>query len=337
MSTERVDLRDYGLDDRTAVAFDESAPPGARLGRVVRVERGECDLITAEGDWRVVSDSARSQSELAPATGDWVSAIDAEDFGPVIERILERGPTLLRRDPSEEIVPQVLVANVDHVAVVHGLDRPLPPGRLERFLVLIWASGAEATIILTKADLGDDADAVATVSSVAPDTDIITVSSTTKVGIDAVVELTSPRSTTVFVGESGSGKSTLVNALAEGDVQETGAVRSGDAKGRHTTITRDLVLLPHGGLVVDTPGVRAVGLWEGHDALRRVFGDLIELSRGCRFNDCAHDAEPGCAVRAAVDEGSVPQRRLDRYRAMAAEIDAVTERTRTRRGGRRRR
>jgi ribosome biogenesis GTPase len=230
----------------------------------------------------------------------------------------------------------VLVANVDRVAIVHGLDRPLRPGRLERFLVLIWSSGADAVVILTKSDLADPDDALATVKSVAPDALTLVVSTLSGAGIDDVIEAMPPRSTTALVGESGSGKSTLTNRMADRDIQEVGEVRGGDHKGRHTTTTRDLVLLAHGGLVVDTPGVRAVGLWEGHDALRSVFADVIELASDCRFNDCAHGVEPGCAVRAAVDRGDVSLRRLERFAAMSAELDSVDERNRSRGGGRRR-
>lgn len=335
--SESVDLSDYGLDDRLRGAFEENRREGARLGRVLRVERGECDLITTAGSWRVASDSTRSQSNLAPATGDWVSAIDDVDVGPVIDTILERSDTLMRRDPSEEAIAQVLVANVDRVAIVHGLDRPLRAGRLERFLVLIWSSGAEAMVILTKSDIADPDDAILTVKSVAPDTQILVVSPLTGTGIDAVIEAMPPRSTTALVGESGSGKSSLTNAMADGNVQDVGEVRGGDQKGRHTTITRDLVKLPHGGLVVDTPGVRAVGLWEGHDALQRVFGDVIELAADCRFNDCAHGVEPGCAVRAAIDQGNMAERRLERFAAMSAELDSIDERNKKRNSGRRRR
>jgi ribosome biogenesis GTPase len=333
--SEFVDLAEYGLDDRLREAFEAVRGQDALLGRVLRVERGECDLITPDGQLRVASDSARSQSSLAPATGDWVSAIDDPDVGPVIDTILERSATLMRRDPSEEGIAQVLVANVDRVAIVHGLDRPLRAGRLERFLVLIWSSGADAMVILTKSDVGDPDDALATVRSVAPDAEVLVASPVSGAGMDDVISAMPPRSTTALVGESGSGKSTLTNAMSDGEVQDVGEVRRGDKKGRHTTITRDLVRLSHGGLVVDTPGVRAVGLWDGHDALQRVFGDVIELAADCRFNDCAHGVEPGCAVRDAVERDDLSERRLERFAAMSAELDSIDERNRKRSGGRR--
>jgi ribosome biogenesis GTPase len=340
MSPTGHSLAAYGLDERVRAEAEAVAAPLDRIGRIVRVERGECDAVTEAGEVRVVSDSLRSQDELAPTTGDWVVVADDPDVGPAIERILPRAATLVRRDPSEQVIEQVLVANVDRVLIVHGLDRPLPPGRLERYLVLTWASGADPHVVLTKLDVAEDLDETrAVVAAVAPSVPIHVVSVETGVGLDDLAGLLAPGTTSVLVGESGAGKSSLINALVGDDRQATAEVRARDAKGRHTTVTRDLVRLPGGGLVVDTPGIRAVGLWGGQDALETVFSDIEDLAGECRFNDCTHGAEPGCAVTEAIAEGHLESRRLDRYRAMAAEIaeQQAREERRRRSPGRRRR
>lgn len=337
------DLDGWGADDavRTHAADARCEVPDGSLGRVVRVERGESDVVTDDGEVRVVSDSLRAQSDLAPVTGDWVLVTDHPDVGPRIERILPRSHTLIRRDPGEEGVEQVLVANVDTVMIVHGLDRPLPPGRLERALVLAWASGAEPVVVLAKADLADPGadETEAIVRAVAPGVPVVRVSATTGSGLAELHRWVRPGTTTALLGESGAGKSTLVNALVGEEVQDTREVRASDAKGRHTTVTRDLLRLPTGGLVVDTPGVRALGLWGGEDALVTVFADIEALSTSCRFSDCTHGQEPGCAVQAAIAAGDLDARRLDRYRAMVAEIAELRRRdeARARRSGGRRR
>ena len=304
-------------------------PDEGRLGRIVRVDRGECDVVTDDGHLRVLSDSQRSQDLVAPATGDWVVVVDDAELGPLISRVLERTNTVSRRDPSEAVVEQVLVANVDLVLIVHGLDRPLPPGRLERFLVVGWDSGVEVVVVLTKADREPDAavEVTATVRALAPDVDVLTVGmGQDQSGLGPVAALMAPGRTVVLLGESGAGKSTLVNSLVGDEVLTTGAVRLGDAKGRHTTVSRDLVLRPEGGLLVDTPGIRAVGIWDAEESLARVFGDLEERSADCRFADCIHDTEPDCAVRSEVEAGRVDHRRLDRYRSLRAELAEQRER-----------
>jgi ribosome biogenesis GTPase len=313
-----IDLTAYGWDDDWA----SSVAPGDDVGRIVRVDRGECDVVTASGEVRAVSDSARAQGEVAPATGDWVVVVPGPEDKPAIGRVLPRRHTLARRDPSEAIVDQVLVANVDVVAFVHGLDRPLPPGRLERFLVLAWDSGARPVVVLTKADREQLlAETLSVVEATAPDTPVVATSRDDPASFDPVRALVAPRTTTALVGASGAGKSTLLNVLLGHERMATNEVRNRDAKGRHTTVTRELVLVPGGGALVDTPGIRSVGVWADEDALHRVFADIDELATSCRFGDCAHDKEPDCAVRDAV-----PPARLVRYRALRGEIQQVSER-----------
>ncbi len=301
-----------------------SASATGEPGRISRVERGECDVITEAGSTRAFSDSLRAQSAVAPVTGDWVTIIPDEGGLPSIERVLDRRTLLVRRDPGEREEYQPLAANVGVVFLAHGHDRPFRPGKLERFLVLAWNSGARPVVLLTKADLANDAqvdETAAVVKAVAPGVDVIAVSAESGRGISLLRQLIADAGTGTILGESGAGKSTLVNALVGAEVQETASVRSGDAKGRHTTITRDLIVLESGGCIIDTPGVRAVGLWDAHDALEQVFADIVDLAAACRFNDCTHDHEPGCAVREAVEDGRIDERRLQRYVAMQAELE----------------
>lgn len=349
----RSEIIHLGWDDEWEATLAASAATGLP-GRISRVERGECDVLTEDGEQRALSDSQRSQSRLAPVTGDWVTLERSSDSDvgddvlPLIEMVLERRTLLVRKDPGEREEHQPLAANVDVVLLVHGFDRPLRPGKLERFLVLAWNAGATPIVVLTKADLvgaSHVADLVGVVEAVAPGVQVIVSSSLEGdeafSGVEQVRVLLSGGQTATLLGESGAGKSTMVNALLGREVQETKEVRHGDAKGRHTTITRDLIVLPTGGFLIDTPGIRAVGLWDARDALEQVFSDITELASSCRFGDCAHNTEPGCAVRDAVEDGEVDPRRLDRYVAMGEELQQseqrLVERDRATSPGRRRR
>lgn len=316
-------LRALGWDDRWSVALDELDLPGARPARIVRVDRGECDVVTAGGRERVISDSTRAQGATAPVTGDWIAVLDdAADSAPRIAAVLPRRHTLARRDPGERVVEQVMVANIDRVAIVHGLDRRLPPGRLERMLIMAWDSGADPIIVLTKSDLDDLYDARGIARALAGTTSVVDVSRVDGRGVYELRHLIPSGTTAALVGESGAGKSNLLNLLVGEAVQATGRVRQRDAKGRHTTVAREIHMIPDGGAVVDTPGIRAVGLLASEDTLHRVFADIDDLAGECRFANCGHDREPQCAVRQAVADGRLDARRLLRYRALADEIDA---------------
>lgn len=247
----------------------------------------------------------------------------------MIERVLHRRTELVRRDPGEREAQQPLSANVDVVFLVHGFDRPFRAGKLERFLVLAWNAGATPVVVLTKSDLATPeqlAELPAVVAAVSSGVEVVVSSIETRQGLSRIEELLAPHKTGTMLGESGAGKSSLVNALLQTNVQETAEVRRSDAKGRHTTITRDLLVLDGGGILIDTPGIRAVGLWDAQDALERVFSDILETAADCKFRDCAHDGEPSCAVRDAVDDARIDVRRLDRFRAMAAELEESEQR-----------
>jgi len=315
-------LQSLGLRPETARAFADFVAQSARqddaqIGRVVRVDRGEVDVLVEDGEIRVESGSQRAQSDTAPVTGDWV-AIAPDDEGRVyVALVLPRRTTMVRRDPAEQVSDQVIVANIDRVAVVHGLDQAANDARIERFLVLAIDSGAEPVIVLTKNDLGKVADEYAWLETVAP---VLVTSAVDGTGIEALSDMIGVGETLVFIGPSGVGKSTLVNAIVGETVAETAEVREGDRRGRHTTTTRELVELPSGGVVIDTPGIRAIGLWAADIALDEVFADIAALAAECKFRDCTHRQEPQCAVRAAVEANEIQAIRLARYQLLWQEL-----------------
>jgi ribosome biogenesis GTPase len=251
--------------------------------------------------------------------GDWVVVDDATS---AVVDVLERASLLRRQDPDGGEQP--LVANLDSLLITCGLDRPVKTGRIQRSIALAWDAGATPVVVLTKADLAPDSvePTVADVTAANPGVDIVVTSAVDDSGMEALRALAADH-TIVFLGESGAGKSTLANALVGEDVIATGDVREGDAKGRHTTTRRELHVLPTGGVLIDTPGIRSVGLWVDLDAVAATFDDIEDLAEGCRFNDCAHDQEPGCAVIAAVAEGRLAPQRLEAWHAFRAEAAAA--------------
>jgi len=315
-------LESLGLTEETSQAFEdfrvnENVSSDAQIGRVARVDRGEVAVFLADGEVRAVSDSQRAQSDVAPVTGDWVVVAPDDEVGMHVARVLPRRTAMVRRDPAEQVSDQVIVANVDRVAVVHGLDLAANDARIERFLVLAIDSGADPLIVLTKNDLGEVSDEYGWLQSVAP---VIVTSSETGFGIDELRDAIRPGETLVFIGPSGVGKSTLVNAIIGEQGAATADVREGDRRGRHTTTVRELIELPSGGVVIDTPGIRAIGLWAADIALDEVFADIAELAHDCRFRDCTHRQEPGCAVTNAVEAGVVDSFRLSRYQLLWQEL-----------------
>ena len=312
-----VDLFDYGFNESIF-----SSKEG--VGRIVRVDRGECDVITEKGKVRAVSDSNRSQRVVAPVTGDWVKLANIPEIGTVIEEVLPRKNKLSRRDPSDERLEQVLVSNLDLVIIVHGIDRPLPPGRIERLLTLAWSSQSQVIVVLTKVRERDELleETMRIIKAIAPEVATLTVDSanTSDSGLEEIKQMLKQGYTAALIGESGAGKSSLANALLGGEILETGEVRSGDKRGRHTTVTREMLLCPDGGLLVDTPGLRSVGIWDAKESLEKVFVDLEKRSKDCRFSDCMHDSEPDCAVIEDVLRGVVDERRLTRYKALLKEL-----------------
>ncbi|WP_411081246.1 ribosome small subunit-dependent GTPase A [Streptomyces sp. cmx-18-6] len=339
-------LTPYGWDDDWAVAFSPYAEQGLVPGRVVRVDRGQCDVITADGPVR--ADTAfvvpRDPMRIV-CTGDW-AALDADGDPRFVRTLLPRRTAFVRSTSSKRSDGQVLATNIDHIVVCVSLAVELDLGRLERFLALALSSAdgaallgegqspgahrSEPVVLLTKADLVPDAvtlsHLVRDVEAIAPGVQVLPVSSTTGEGLDvfgAVVR----GGTSVLLGISGAGKSTLANTLLGRDAMEVRAARDVDGKGRHTTTTRNLLLLPHGGVLIDTPGLRGVGLFDAGTGVEELFSEIEELAARCRFHDCAHEREPGCAVLAALADGDLPDRRLESYRKLLRENQRIVAKT----------
>jgi ribosome biogenesis GTPase len=279
--------------------------------------RGEYVVYAEPGERRVRLPGRLAHAGDVPAVGDWVALRD----GVVVDSVLPRRSAIVRNAAGRGVERQVLAANVDVAFVVTSLGPDLDRRRLERYLTLVWESRAVPAIVLTKADLHADAAVQAQeVESVAVGVPVHLASGVTGEGCDALESYLEPGRTAVLLGSSGVGKSTLVNRLAGAELMRTREIRADDGKGRHTTTHRELVVLPGGGLVIDTPGLRELQLWEAADGLDAAFADVEELAAGCRFSDCAHTREPGCAVLAAVDDGGLELDRLRSYRELQREL-----------------
>ncbi|MFJ3231967.1 ribosome small subunit-dependent GTPase A [Streptomyces sp. NPDC086787] len=321
----------YGWDEDWAAEFAVYADQGLVPGRVVRVDRGQCDVVTPDGAVRADTEFVVPRDPMkVVCTGDWV-AVDAAGGDPrYVRTLLPRRTAFVRSTSSKRSEGQILAANVDHAIVAVSLAVELDLGRVERFLALAWESGAQPVVVLTKADLVPDpvhlSYLVQDVEATAPGVPVLTVSALHGDGLEVLTALVSD-GTSVLLGQSGAGKSTLANALVGADVMDVRAARDIDGKGRHTTTTRNLLALPAGGVLIDTPGLRGVGLWDAESGVGQVFSEIEELAGRCRFQDCAHESEPGCAVLAAVDSGELPVRRLESYRKLIRENQRIVAKT----------
>jgi ribosome biogenesis GTPase len=317
----------YGWDDVWEAEFTPHAAQGLVPGRVVRVDRDMCDVFTADG---VVRADTALVSPADPmrtvCTGDW-AAVDPAGPQRFVRKLLPRRTAFVRSTSSKRSEGQVLAANLDYAVICVSLAAELDLGRLERFLSLAWESGAQPLVALTKADLvADTTYLLADAEAAAPGVQVVVVSAADGEGLDVLTAALDGASA-VLLGQSGAGKSTLTNALLGREVQQVQAIRDADGKGRHTTTTRDLLPLPGGGVLIDTPGLRGVGLWDAQSGVAQAFAEIEALARECRFHDCSHQSEPGCAVLAAVEDGTLPHRRLDSYRKLLRENAWIASRT----------
>lgn len=323
----------YGYTDRERALYGELAGTSFEPARVARVDRGlplvvsQRGLERAEPATHLIKSSGSAASRAV--VGDWVALgrPDTHEM-PLIEAILPRHGAFARKDPGEETGEQVIIANVDIVFVVQSLSGGgVNVARLERELVLAWESGAVPVVVLTKADACEDVELqVAAAAEVAFGVDVIAESAVTGMGVDEIRARVPQGVTAALLGGSGVGKSTLINRIVGDELLATQAVRAGDDKGRHTTVAREMVTIPDGGVVIDTPGMRAIALWDAEEGIAAAFPDIEEYALACRFRDCLHEDEPGCAVVAAVEAGDVPLRRLESYRKLTAELSALARR-----------
>lgn len=323
-------LSPYGWDAGWEAEFAPYAEQGLLPCRVVRVDRGQADVVTADGTVRADTALVTPHDPLRViCTGDW-AAIEPTGSPQLIRALLPRRTAFVRSTSSKRSEGQILAANVDHAIIAVSLAAELDLGRIERFLALAWESGATPLVVLSKADLVPDATGlsylVEDVETAAPGVQVIPVSSATGDGVDVLSALVSG-GTSVLLGASGAGKSTLANALHGSEAMEVQAIRDVDGKGRHTTTTRNLLVLPGGGVLIDTPGLRGVGLWDSEAGVGQVFSEIGALAEQCRFHDCGHVSEPGCAVIAAVEDGTLPDRRLESWRKLIRENERIVAKT----------
>ena len=328
-------LLDIGWDEGWAASYaaiGEALAAACEPVRVVGVDRGAVDLIGADGAARAtfggdVLDAMSQDPSTAPCAGDWGALRTWPDGRVTLEAVLSRRTAFRRAVAGRESYEQVLAANADEALVVVSLAMEPDLRRLERLVALAWDSGAQPVVVLTKADLAPDADLLAEdVAAAAPGCDVLVVSVVSGRGLDGLRDRAAGGRTLALLGQSGVGKSTLVNALVGAQVLAVAAVGV-TGKGRHTTVRRELVPLPGGGLLLDTPGLRSVGLGLVEEGLERAFPDVEELAGLCRFADCAHDGEPGCAVLGAVESGELPLRRLESWRHLQREAAWAARRT----------
>ena len=317
-------IEDFGWGDALQAQFTPYAAEGLVPGRITAQHRDHYQIITPQGEagahlsGRFVHGAG---DDTFPVTGDWVAvALHEGGRAATVHHVLARRTSFVRKAAFAQ-VPQVVAANVDAVLIVAALGGDINLRRLERTLAIAWEGGATPAIILTKADLCADAAAQArAVAGIAGGVTVLVTGVKTGLGIAALRALIPPRTTAVLLGSSGAGKSTLVNALFGEELMATQSVRESDGRGRHTTSHRELLLLPGGGCILDTPGMRELGLWEAEAGIAATFADVEALAGQCRFGDCKHASEPGCAIRQALADGVLDEARWQGYLKLGGEL-----------------
>ena len=327
-------LTQLGWDTFFQKHFEKLKMLGSVPARVISESKGSYQLFSQYGELTAkISGKMRyhvGTENQYPAVGDWViiKPLIDEQKG-IIQDILPRKSKFSRKVAGERTKEQVVSANVDTVFIVSGLDggRNFNLRRIERYLTLAWSSGAAPVVILNKVDLCQDVNVyIRNVEGIATGISIHPVSAKERLGLDALRNYLTKGNTVAFLGSSGVGKSALINALLGVEKQGTGEVREDDRMGRHTTTKRELILLPDGGMVIDTPGMREIQMWAGEEDLQGTFYEIEMLSKGCRFSDCSHNIEAGCAVRAAIDNGDLDPARMESYQKLQKELTYLASR-----------
>ena len=327
-----MNLESLGWTPHFKQHYESMSHTGTEPARVVRQDRSSYTALFTGGELSAtITGKYRHEIQPSaglPAVGDWVVLTpDPSGASAVIHKVLPRRSAFSRVEVGGATKEQVVAANIDTVFLVSGLDGDFNVRRIERYVTLAWDSGATPVVLLNKADLCSDLSArIAEVESVAPGVDVHPLTAADREGIEMLDVYLAEGRTVALAGSSGVGKSTIVNALLHADRMVTRPVRQDDSRGRHTTSHRELILLPNGGMIIDTPGMRELQLWATEDSLAGAFGDIEELIQSCRFADCGHDSEPGCAIRGAIEDGSLDRARYASYQKLKRELAHLARR-----------
>ena len=315
-----MNIKEYGWNEYFEAEWNNKAAPDMFPGRITADFGQQLKIATSDGEILANRPLNKGNEFMQLAVGDWV-ALQAEGTDILIKFVLNRRTKFSRAAAGIELKEQVVAANADTVFLIQSLNKDFNMKRLERYLIAAWDSGAVPVVVLTKADCCENvAEKLSMVYGTAAGVEVHAISSVTGEGIDEIRRYLAPGKTVALLGSSGVGKSTLVNFLAGEELLKTQAIREDDSRGRHTTTHRELVLLPGGGLILDTPGMRTLSLWDAETGMDIMFGDIEELVSSCRFHDCKHENEPGCAVQEALSAGSLDSKRWGSWLKLQKEL-----------------